>query len=237
MKSVWISQNLIFLLIRVELLCINLIIKVLIKMANETIPTSIQWAGQLPVWSANPLDLVDGKTAQSNATWTIKHENFLDKIIRLIAKITWNPDPFTWKASSVVAPKTENTNTTQNISSGLKPENQTSAVSTQTEEWWLFGKFTSTLTDIWNVVENLWNDTLWKATTVVNKWLEKAGQAWEKVVSKATNVVNEWLVKAEQAWEKVVNKAKVATKQATDTVTDFVSLEEPKKEWSVTTQQ
>ena len=196
-------------------------------MVNDTIPTSIQWAGQPPVWSANPLDLVNEKAAQNNnQLWTVWNKSFLDKLIGLIAKITWNPDPFTWKAD-IIAPKPEIAAAAQNTIPEANNQPTTDAV--KTWEGWLFGKFTSTMTNIWNTVENLWNKAVWEATNVVNKWLDTAGTVWEKALGSATNVVSKGLETAGKVWEKAVNEAQKTVQKATDNVNEFVKLEEPKK--------
>lgn len=189
-------------------------------MVDGTNQTSTQWAGQLPIWSANPLDLVNEKTPQSNnALWAVKPKSFIDNIIRLIAKMTWNPDPFTWKGHIVATTKPEVSTPTQAIAPEVKLENQpvtaTAQAVVKAEEWWLFGKFTWILENIWNKVEIAWEKALWSATNAVNKWLETA-----------------WAV-----WEQAVNQAQQVAKQATENVNEFVKLEEPKKEWATSIQQ
>ena len=196
-------------------------------MVNETVPTSIQWAGQPPVWSANPLDLVNEKAAQNNnQLWAVWNKGFLDKIIGLIARMTWNPDPFTWKGGVVPAPKTGIAMENKIVAPEAKQDGQVTA----DVAGGLFGKFTSAITNIWNTVENLWNKAVWEATNVVNKWLDTAGTVWEKALGSATNVVSKGLETAGKVWEQAVNQAQQVAKQATDNVNEFVKLEEPKKQ-------
>lgn len=207
-------------------------------MVNEQITASTQWVDQLPVWQSNPLNLVNGETTQNNnQPWAVKHKSIIDNIVWLIAKITWNPDPFTWKWNITSTAKPEANVVTQTVSPEFKPENQTATIPVKAEESWLFGKFESTLTNIWNAVENLWNKAVWEATNVVNKGLEAAGTVWEKTLWTATNVVSKGLETAGKVWEQVVNQTQQVAKQATDDVNSFVKLEEPKKEWNINNQQ
>ncbi len=206
-------------------------------MVNEQITASIESVDKLPVWQSNPLNLVNGETTQNNnQPWAVKHKSIIDNVVWLIAKITWNPDPFTWKWNITVTPKTETNVVTQTATPEFKPENQTTTTPVKAEESGLFGKFSSTLTNIWNAVEILWNKAVWEATNVVNKGLEAAGEVWEKTVWTATNVVNKWLETASEVWGQAISQAQQVAKQASDDVNNFVKIEEPKKEWSTNIQ-
>jgi len=207
-------------------------------MLNEQASTSIQWMDQQTNWWSNPFNLVNEKTPQTgNAVWAVWHKSAIDLIASFIARISWNPDPFTWEGSVTVTPKSKFQVITQTTTPVINTPTQTTTAPVTSTDWWLFGKFSSTLTNIWNVVENLWNKAVWEATNVVNQGLEKAGTVWEKALWSATDVVNKGLNTAWNVWEQVLNKAQEVAATTTDTVTDFVKLEEPKKEWDVTTQQ
>jgi len=175
-------------------------------MVNETIPTSIQWvdkwANQLPIWPANPLDLVNKEAKQiGDKLWTVFHKGIIGNFVWLIAKVAWYPDPFTWKGGSPVVIKPE-----------VKIENQTNTPTIQTEDSWLFGKFTGIMWNIWNKVEIAWEKAIDKATGAMNKWLETAEKVWEQAINKAQEVAIE------------------TTSNITWTLTDFVKLEDPKKD-------
>lgn len=206
-------------------------------MVNWTNQTSTQWE----VKSTNPLDLVNKETIQNDIQPWAKHKGIIDNVVWLIAKITWNPDPFTWKWNITTTAKTDANIVTQTAAAEFKPENQTATTPVNAEEWGLFGKFNSTLTNIWtniwNAVENIWNKAVWEATNVISKGLETAGTMGEKTLGTATNIVNKWLDTAGKVWEQLVNQTQEVAKQATDNLNEFVKLEEPKKEWNANNQQ
>jgi len=180
-------------------------------MVNESIPTSVQWADQQAIWWPNLSDIVTQTTPKAdNAVWANAHKGIFDTLIGFIAKLSWNPDPFTWKGgvTSTSQSVPTATVTTPTTTAEFKPENQTTTAPVKTEDGWLFGKFSSTLTNLWNAVESLGEKALGSATNAVNKWLENAGKAWEQAINKAQNVATQ------------------TTGNISSTLTDFVKLED-----------
>lgn len=170
-------------------------------MLNETPTTSVQWMDWQAVWPANPLDLVNEQsTEKSDGVQWNGHKSIVDKIVWLIAKLTWNPDPFTWEAniSTTAKPEVKEWSSNQTSTPEFKAEAQTQTVSN--EESWLFGKFSwwlvKVLDSVWDKVENLWDKALWGAVNAMTEWLKKAEEIWDKAVDKAQNVVektNQWV--------------------------------------------
>lgn len=175
-------------------------------MLNETPTTSVQWMDWQAVWPANPLDLVNEQsTEKSDGVQWNEHKSIVDKIVWLIAKLTWNPDPFTWETnvSTTAAPKVKEWDYNQTVSPEYKAEAQTqttnpeikqeSQTNTANNEEWLFGKFSwwlvKVLDSVWDKVENLWDKALWGAVNAMAEWLKKAEEMWDKAIDKAQNVV------------------------------------------------
>lgn len=192
-------------------------------MVNE-----INWAStETSNLQGNPLDLVDVQKVETKPIAPTNNHGIIDGIVKTIAKIMWKPDPFTWK---------QNTDSTTTVE--FKEENKTN---TNIQWWWLFEKFSTTLWNIGNSVEKMWEKTLEKAKEVANDpigstksaidWAIKIGN---DVVNTSKEIINDPIGSAKQAATNVWNVLEWIWEKALDNATNLANkwLENVQQAWN-----